>query len=183
MTVSPRSIRRRLLPLLALLPAACAASGNQFPPACPALSLLRDADRVTHFAGSGRDAVDMVLHAKIAAVPAHCERDGASRVRATINVEADVTRGPAGLAAARDPAAAQATYTVALLDGERVVQQQDFTLQASFADNADAATATGEAIELVMPVTPEKTAAAYHIYVGFRLTPDELAYNRAHPTP
>ena len=31
---------------------------------------------------------------------------------------------------------------------------------------------------MLFPVTPEKSAAAYKIWVSFQLTPDELAYNR-----
>ena len=38
--------------------------------------------------------------------------------------------------------------------------------------------ASGDPIDLVLPVTPKKSAAAYQIYVGFRLTPEQLAYNR-----
>jgi hypothetical protein len=33
------------------------------------------------------------------------------------------------------------------------------------------------------PVTPEKSAAAYTIYVGIRLTPEQLQYNRRNPAP
>jgi hypothetical protein len=33
---------------------------------------------------------------------------------------------------------------------------------------------------LSFPITRQKSAATYTIYVSFRLTPEQLAYNRAH---
>jgi hypothetical protein len=36
---------------------------------------------------------------------------------------------------------------------------------------------------LLLPVSQAKSAATYRIFVGFRLSPAELAFNRAHPAP
>ena len=38
--------------------------------------------------------------------------------------------------------------------------------------------ATSDDISMVFPVSAAESAAAYTIYVGFRLTPEQLQYNR-----
>lgn len=165
-----------LAPLAAiLLLAGCAPRDDEFPPACPALSLVPDADRIVRFAGAGRDAADIVYEADITNVPARCERDGATAVRATLHVEADL-RG--GLAARSDTAAVP--YFVALTEGGKVLQEQDFQLGAELRASGTATKVRGEDVELLLPVTAAKSAAAYRIHVGFRLSPEELAFNRAH---
>lgn len=161
--------------LLAGLASGCAAPDDQFAPACPSLSLVPGASDITRFAGSGRDPADMVLHAQIAAVPAKCVRDGTKSIKSTLNVQADMTRG----IAAHGPTP-PLTYFIAVTQGDKVLQEQDFALVAQFPSNSDRISIKGDDIELLVPVSKTKSAAAYHIYVGFRLTQDELAYNRSH---
>ena len=167
---------RCLLPLLALTIAACSETPDdaKFAPACPALSLLQDADNLTRFSGNGHDITEMRVAARITAVPAKCMRADATHVRAVLSVDADVLRGPA---AGRD--AFNVRYFVAVTEGGHVLQEQDFALPAQFRPNVDQVSVKGEDIELLLPVTRKKSAAAYHVYIGFRLTADELAYNRA----
>ena len=70
------------------------------------------------------------------------------------------------------------SYFVAVLDGERILDKQVFALRAEFPANADRLRLAGDEVELRLPVTPTKTAAAYRIQVGFQLSPAELALNR-----
>jgi len=164
--------------LLAGAVGGCGPSDDKFPPACPGLSMLRDGGDLTRFAASGRDVTDMVLHARIVGVPAKCETATPTTVRATLTVEAEVTRGPAA-----QQRSLPATYFIALTEGDTVVNEQDFPLIANFPPNVDRIGVKSDDIELLLPVSKTKSAAAYHIYVGFRLTPEELAYNRSHPMP
>jgi hypothetical protein len=115
----------------------------------------------------------MVLDARITAVPAKCQAGDPGTVKAVLAVSADLTRGPAAKTRAGGVA-----YFVAVMDGDRVVDEQDYGLDVRFPPNIDRVTATGKEITLIFPVTREKSAAAYNIYVGFRLSPEELAYNR-----
>ena len=164
--------------LLAGLASSCGPAPDQFAPECPGLAVLRDGGEITRFANTGRDATDMVLKAKITAVPAKCQRDGRTAVLSTLNVQADVARGPAAKADSTP-----ATYFIAVMDGNKVLQQRDFLLTAQFPPNADKTTFKSEDIELTVPVSAEKSAAAYQIYVGFRLSAEELAYNRSRHLP
>jgi len=164
--------------LLAGAASGCGPSDDKFPPACPALSLLRDGGDLTRFAAAGQDVTDMVLHARIVGVPAKCETVDAHEVRATLTVQADLTRGPA----AQDRTQG-VTYFIALTEAGKVLKEQDFQMTAAFPANVDRINAKSDDVELLLPVSTTKTAAAYHIYVGFRLTAAQLAYNRAHPLP
>jgi hypothetical protein len=146
---------------------------EKFAPACPQLGLLRDAADITRFRPGGQDVTDMVLDARITAVPADCARGEGSTVRARLHVTMDISRGPA----ARGRGAV-VPYFVAVTDGDRVLDEQDYTVGTEFAANTDRASVSGEDITLKIPVTPQKSAAAYKIWIGFRLSPDELAYNR-----
>ena len=152
----------------------CAAPGPQFAPACPTLSLLRDAADLSRYAGTGRDLSDLSLQARIAAVPATCTwAEGRTKVRATLQVTFDLTRGPA--ATSRQ---LEARYFVAVTKGDAVLDEQDYTLAALFPPNTDRAQFSSNKIDLLLPVSGAVSAAAYQIYVGFRLSPDELQANR-----
>jgi hypothetical protein len=157
---------------------ACSSGDDKFPPVCPGLTLLPDAADMTRFDGKGIDVTNLVVRASITAVPAKCESPDPGTVRATLNVDADIRRGPAG-SAALPPIG----YFIALMRGDTVLREQDFAFNPQFAPNVDRASVHGDDIELLLPVSKTKTAAVYKIYVGFRLTPGELAYNRTHARP
>lgn len=177
----PLSHLRPLLAALALsaLLGACSSHEDQFAPACPGLALLPDAADVTRFDGHGMDVTNLVVRGRMTAVPAVCEKgDKDGTVKATLHVDADFTRGPAA-AAGLPPV----HYFVALMQGGAILREQDFAFAPTFGANVDVASVHGEDIELDLPVSKVKSAASYRIFVGFRLSPEELAYNRAHARP
>ena len=159
--------------LAALLLLAGCDQPDAFPPACPSLARAKEFAEAIRFAGSGRDVTDMVLSARIAEVPAQCKRENSRAVRATLRVGVDITRGPA--AAGRS---AELGYFVAVTEGDRVLEEQDYTIRGTFPPNVDKVSVLGQEISLIFPVTSDKPASAYKIYVAFRLTPAELDYNR-----
>lgn len=158
---------------LAALELAGCSSGNKFPPACPALSLLPDAADLTRYRSAGQDITDLEVDARITAVPAKCSQDEPGRVTAVLRVAMTVQRGPAATGNR-----VALPYFVAVTDGGRVLDKQDYTMLAEFPTNINQAVPTGEDVQLVLPVTQAKSAAAYSIYVGYVLTPEELALNR-----
>jgi hypothetical protein len=146
---------------------------DKFAPACPQLALLRDAADLTRFRPGGQDITDMVLDARITAVPAACSSLNKNTVKATLNVTMEVNRGPAA-----SGAGAALRYFIAVTEDSKVLDEQDYGLSTTFPTNVDRVTVSGQDITLNLPVTPDRSAAAYKIYVGFRLTPEELNYNR-----
>ena len=160
--------------LLVVMAASCSTPDDKFPPPCPALDLAPNAGELTRFTGSGHDVGNVLLQARITAVPASCKQSAKGQITATLHVIADVTRGPAAA-----PTLPPVDYFVAVAEGQHVLQEHDFALVAAFSGTNRQATVAGEDIELLLPVTKSTSAAAYHIYVGFRLSADELAYNQS----
>lgn len=176
MSVPSLRLSRCALVATALLLAGCGATSPSGVAICPKLSLLKDAADLTRFTGSPdapHDARSLALTASISAVPARCGETKAGKVRARLNVVAQVHRGPAF-----QGDIVRVPYFIAITEGGKVITEQDFALAVKFPSNVDQANVTGQDIDLTLPVSKTKTAAVYHIYVGFRLTPEELAYNR-----
>lgn len=171
----------RLPPTLALLAPALlglASCGppdpDRFAPPCPQPSIPRDFSDLHRYRGAGRDLTDSVLEGRISGVNGSCARDGARIVAVTVSVALELTRGPAATGRTADVA-----YFVAVSEGEgRILDKQTFRLRAEFAPNADRVRLAGDEVELRLPVTPERTAAAYRVSVGFELAPAELEVNR-----
>lgn len=178
----PAAKSASLTPALALFAtlalAGCSSGGtaNQYAPECPQLKMLPDASDLTRVRGNGGDLLDQVLQARILAVPASCTRGAKGVVDATLHVVMDAARGPA--ASGRK---AELPYLVTVMKGDRILDQKAYVIDAIFPGNADRLTLTGEDVNMAFPVTAEQPASTYTIYVSFRLTADELAYNRSHP--
>ena len=151
--------------------------GERFPPPCPAAGLVRDVADLTRYRGAGRDITDQVLTARLTGLSGRCQRDGSDVVVATVTVGVDLTRGPAAPSRNADIA-----YFVAVVDGEKILEKQVFTLTAEFPSNTDRLRLTGDEVELHLPVTPKRSAAVYRIEVGLQLTAAELERNRAQST-
>jgi hypothetical protein len=166
-----RSIALLAAPLLAVL-AGCT-SPDSFPPPCPQIGMLRDGADMTRFAANGHDVTDVVLQARLAAFSGSCKQDGPDKVRTTFTVQADLGRGPAATGRG-----ASVGYFVAVADGGKVIDEHDYAFAGSFPPNVERVRVTSDPIDIVVPVSQQKTADAYHVYISFRLTPDQLAYNR-----
>jgi hypothetical protein len=148
-------------------------AAEKFGPPCPTTAILRDAADLHRYRGSGRDIIDNELDGRITAISGSCVRDGDSIVAATIAISMELVRGPVAGSRIADVA-----YFIAVLDGDRILEKRVYSLNPEFPPNTDRLRLTGESIELRVPVTPQKTAAAYRITVGFQLTPHELEINR-----
>ena len=72
----------------------------------------------------------------------------------------------------------RADLVTAVSRGDVVLDKQTYRVRPTFDANNDRLRLTGEDIELRLPVTPERTAAAYTISAGFELSPPEVEANR-----
>ena len=166
----------RLMPLAATAVAlnGCDQPGDQFPPPCPAASILGDAADLTRYRGAGQDVTDMVLSGRITGLSGSCKRAGnGAVVLTTVNVGLDLTRGPAA-----PGRAANAAYFVALTHGDTILAKQVYRLHATFPPNTDRVRLTGDEVQVQVPNKGKEGAGAYRVIVGFELTPQELATNR-----
>ena len=165
-----------LLPVLLL--AGCSSNKNAFAPACPRAAILADAaDLLRYRDGGGRDLTDLVLSARILGVSGDCKPGETSRQLATqMQVTFEVTRGPA--MGQRD---VDMMLFVAVSDQDQILDKKLFPVHVVFPSNVDTVRLTTEAVPMLMPISPEKSGAAYALTAGFQLTPEELDLNRSRP--
>jgi hypothetical protein len=178
---APRAARITplLAPLLAALLAGCGPARNQFAPACPRPSFLGDAADLDIYRpgsapGGPHDLTDLVLHARIVGVNGNCkEGDKKAQLATAANVLIELTRGPAMQGQETD-----VPVFLAVTEGDTILDKHVYLVHATFPSNVDRMTlGTGE-IDMILPITPTKSGAAYSILAGFQLTPDQLAQSR-----
>jgi hypothetical protein len=176
MTVPPtRLLAAASLPVALLALASCGGQDpDRFPPPCPQPSIPRDLGDLHIFRGAGRDITDNVLDGRITGISGACTRDTTATTVVTLSVGLILTRGPANPSRVADVA-----YFVAVSDGDTILDKRIYTLRAEFPPNTERLRLEGDEIQLRLPVTAQKTAAAYRVSVGFQLTPAELQINRS----
>ena len=159
-----------LLGLLLTLGACASDQGPRLP--CPQLIMLRDSDRVVKFIGTGRDLTDVEYEAAIRSPTLACRYDdGVLEALVTVNLVA--LRGPAD-----DDRGAHLAYFVAVADrDQKIIVREEFPVEIKFEGNRTRVGVTEE-VEPRIPLHAEETGADYQVFVGLRLTPDELRYNR-----
>jgi hypothetical protein len=142
---------------------------------CPRVTKIGEASQLTRFSPSGHDITDVEFEAVIGDINGKCEpADKGVAVHMTIDFIA--SRGPAD-----KTRKASFGYLVAITDNkENVVARQQFDTDIPFIGNR---TRDGipEKLDLVLPLAPGQRGDDFRIYIGFVVTHDELAYNRAHP--
>ncbi len=169
---------KRLLPLLpvTLLLAGCGPGGmfsDEKPAAgCPVAGALEEAMQVVRFTpGSDKAPTDLVFAAQFARVGRTCYFDE-KEAQIDIALMIEVRRGPANA-----EAEAPLTYFVAVLDPEdKVVLRQPFKAVVKF-QNRDTRVSYVDQFGVVIDLGKFRPSD-FRVYVGFEMTPDELAYNR-----
>ena len=155
--------------LAPLLVAACAPGRAQFAPICPVPGLVKPLAELVRYRGGSRDVRDLEVRARIADIAGTCKPGQADTVRATVKVVADVFRGPALTGDEyRLPA------FVAVTEGGDIRDKTLFWLPVEFPRGRDSVRVSSAEIELELPVSQSRTAAAYGIVAGFQLTPEEV---------
>ncbi len=145
-----------------------------FPPACPVPSKVKPLAELTRYRPGSQDLRDLIVRAEIFDIPGRC-RPGENKdaVHVTVQVVADVSRGPALQGDTVD-----LPVFIALTDANGIRDKKLFTLPVAFAHNVDNARAVSPEFEMELAVTPKTSGASYGIVAGFQLTPEELAVYR-----
>jgi hypothetical protein len=164
-----------LLPLLA----DCGPKTNQFAPPCPRPAFLSDAASVDQYRpsdapGGQHDLTDLVLHGRVVALSGTCQPgDNKGQLATTVTMTVELTRGPA--MQGRDT---NVPAFLAVTDGNAILDKRIYPIQVTFPPNVDRLTLNSGELNLVLPITPAKSGAAYLILAGFQLSPDELRQTR-----
>jgi hypothetical protein len=154
----------------------CGPARNEFAPLCPTARLEPELAQLTRYAGAGpaHDLTDLIVQARVTAVNGECAAgDNKAILPAKLQIAISVQRGPAMKGRETD-----VPVFLAVTEGETVRDKKLFDVHVVFPPNVDRLTMKSAEIDLNLPVSNEKTGAAYVIYTGFQLSPDELAANR-----
>lgn len=175
MFVGLRPAIRLCLPLMLLPLFGCGPERNAFAPQCPSARLIPQLADLSRYAGPGptHDVTDLIVQARLMSVQGSCVNgDDKSMLPAKVVVAISVQRGPS--MSGRE---ADVPVFLAITEGETVLAKQIFPVHVVFPPNVDRLTMSSPEIDMDLPVSRSKTAAAYTVIAGFQLTPDELAAN------
>jgi hypothetical protein len=173
---------------LALLLSACgggSSSGGFFdrmfggasaqPVTCPEVARVPDAARLTRFVPGGHDLTDVTFEAAVGKIGGNCSQDDSS-IDVQLTVEFVASRGPAD-----KTRKAPFNYFVAIVDhNENILAREQFDTGIEFPGN-QTRNAITEELEQNIPIRKGQQGDQFRVFIGFVLTPEEVAYNRAHP--
>ncbi|MCP5432112.1 MAG: hypothetical protein H6923_02460 [Alphaproteobacteria bacterium] len=145
------------------------------PGACPRAGILSDAANLVRFSGTGRGPEDVLYRGEITNVALDCSPHS-DVVKGELTLTVRLALGPRATMRAET-----VRYFVAVTEGDaRVLAKESFELPVSFTAGEAVATASDTVENVRIPLAPGRRGGAYEIVVGFELSPDEVAFNRAH---
>ena len=154
----------------------CGPARNTFAPPCPTARLIPALADMTRYdnPGTAHDVTDLVLQAQVTAVNGSCEAGSdPSQLPAKVAVSISVRRGP-GMKGRE----ADVPVFLAVTENDAVRDKKIFPVHVKFPPNVERLVLTSPEIDLILPVSADKSGAAYGIISGFQLSPDELTANR-----
>jgi hypothetical protein len=163
---------------LALAVAACSGTGRQAP--CPSIAIVPELHSIARFGPvPGRQDTDVTYGAVMLNADVSC---GIDKKRGGLVVSSKL--GISALRARTDVKKAQVTYFEAVINrDQQILSERDFVIDLEWPTTQQRLEDTEE-LETLLPLPANATGADYAILFGFRLTPDELQYNRDHaPKP
>jgi hypothetical protein len=142
---------------------------------CPNVAVLEQGSTLTAFLPGRTDIAAQITHAQITGVAGSCQLEKKKHQLQIVF--------QAGFAATNGPANTSSTlnlpYLVSLSQGSNILSVTNNSIPLKFDGNESSAAATTKPIKFELPNVPN--TAALDILVSFHLTPDQLAYNNAHP--
>jgi hypothetical protein len=159
---------------LALGAAACSSGSGKL--ACPHVAIMPELRVVAKFGpGPGRQDTDAVYAARLLAADGSCSAEK-KRNGVTIATKLGVTAVRLNL----DVNKGQVTYFEAVINrNQQILVERDFVIDLEWPRTQRDLTITEE-LDTFVPFAQDATGDDYAILYGFRLTPDELQYNREH---
>lgn len=164
-----------------------------FPPACPKVTVLPSASDAYQFSNNEDDLAHLVTRASISGVEGNCiddpknednkqkrkrHKEITDKIDTTMNVVIQVSRGPA----AQDRHY-KIPYFITTIRNGQITDKQQFVADVNFPDNIDQVTLKSDKILLKIPATLERVPDGYELFIGFQLSPEQLAFNRDHFRP
>lgn len=144
--------------------------------ACPHLIPAPGADSIVLFGPGGHERKDVIVGGKFYSATATCTRES---VGLAVNAEIEFYAERVNLFV-KDTSF---PYFVALIDPqEHVLAQESYQVPIEFHPGESYRRTYAEKITIHLPVRNRAAANNYAVVIGFQLTPDQLAFNRALPS-
>lgn len=148
---------------------------------CPEFRVIAEAASLIRFRdGPGRDLTDVNFEGKIANVQLGCVSNISKKTRVgSMNVDVSLI-----LNAARGPAnkdrKAKFPYFIRILDkNEKILKALDLDATIDFPGNKTRLQFRTPPLTFILPITPKWPHSYYRIFVGFKLSREDLKFNRA----
>jgi hypothetical protein len=164
--------------VLALALGACSSSGSG-KLACPHAGIVPELQAVAKFGpGPSRQDSDVLYGVRMLAASSSCSADK-KKTGVTIAMKVGVT----AVRIKPDVSKGQVTYFEAVINRrQEILAERDFAIELEWPRSQRELTITEE-LETFIPFTKDTGGDDYAILFGFRLTPDELQYNRERSKP
>lgn len=167
--------------VLAALVAGCGGDDAKDLAPCPSARVMGEPSELTRFGeGPGRDPTDILFEAAFIRVVGECSYDDdGGEIDIELNVVIDVLRGQAN----RDGEVSFRYFVAVAERGEDIGPQpavhgrKAFAVQASFPETRRNIR-YADLLEITIPRPDARSVRGYVLYLGFELTPEELAYNK-----
>ena len=148
-------------------------SGQYSDVKCPAAGVVTGIDTVARFDGRGTGYVNLADRATVGGVTSDCNVDEKGAT-VTVSLSTVAELGPMAPSRTID-----FPYFVAVMDThDKVVAKRVFKNTITFKPNENRG-GTQDTVTETIPLKNPREADRYHIVVGFQLTEEELAFNRA----
>ena len=140
---------------------------------CPRLIPAPGADKIVLFGPGGHDRKDVIVGGKFYNATAICTREP---VGVAVDTEIEFYAERANLLV-KDTVF---PYFIALIDPqEHVLLQESYQVPIEFLPGETVRRTYAEKRTIHLPVRNRAAAADYAVVIGFQLTPDQIAFNRA----
>jgi hypothetical protein len=167
--------------ILVALVAGCSGDDAKDLAPCPSAQVMGEPSELTRFReGPGRDPTDILFEAAFTRVVGECSYDDdGGEIDIELNVVIDILRGQAN----RDGDVSFRYFVAVTERGEDIGPQpavhgrKAFAVQASFAETRRNIR-SADLLEITIPRPDARSVRGYVLYLGFELTPEELAYNK-----
>lgn len=143
------------------------------PPPCPEIAVVEDAATLTRFAGQGRDLTDVAFEAELGDVRGSCVTED-DVIEVELQVQFIASRGPAD----KDRRADFRYFVAVAQVDQTIIAREEFDSYIEFPGNQVRAGIVEELAQHI-PRPNGETGDNFVIYVGYALTPEEVAFNRA----
>jgi len=167
---------RAAIGLVALALAACGSDGSVGEGEvgrCPQTAILDDPSQIVRFKpDTDKGPGDLLFHTRIKTFAGECEFDE-KEIALDLRIAMETLRGPAN-----EKSEAGFTYFVAVLGTDKkVLVRQRFPLLVKF-ESTEMRMDFTEAVTVYIPRRKGDSTSDYLVYLGYEMTPEELAYNR-----